>query len=98
MQISALDPITPAWNHMVRILFKPFAFKKWLALGFCAFLAQCGEQSGNGSNLWINQGNTSSFDNAKNWIESNYATFITWAIIVLLIFLAIALFITWISS
>ena len=38
MKISVIEPITPAWNHMVRILFKPFDFKKWLALGFCVFL------------------------------------------------------------
>ena len=47
-KISVIDPITPAWNHVVRILFKPFEFKKWLALGFCAFLAQCSEGGGSG--------------------------------------------------
>jgi len=68
MNISVIDPITPAWNHMVRILFKPFAFKKWLALGFCAFLAQCGEQGGNGFNSFPNQSGSSRVDDTKIWI------------------------------
>ena len=42
MNISPLNPIGPAWNRMLKILFKPFDLKKWLILGFCVFLAQCG--------------------------------------------------------
>ena len=48
MKISAIEPILLAWDKMVHILFKPFDFHKWLVLGFCAFLAQCGENGGNG--------------------------------------------------
>ena len=100
MNISATDPITPAWNHMVRILFKPFAFKKWLALGFCAFLAQCTEQSGgNGSNFWSNPAGTNNgFDEGKAWIESNFDLFITIAVSGIVLFILIGLLITWISS
>jgi hypothetical protein len=98
MNISVIDPIGSAWNHMVRILFKPFAFKKWLALGFCAFLAQCGEQVGNSGNSWGNQNNTGNFENAKSWIEANFNLFILYVGIGLTVLLLIALFIVWISS
>jgi len=98
MNISVTDPITPAWNHMVRILFKPFAFKKWLALGFCAFLAQCGEQSGgSGSNLWTRPPG-SSMDEGKAWVESNFDLFITLVVTGIVLFILLGLLITWISS
>ena len=95
--ISVTDPITPAWNYMVRILFKPFSLKKWLALGFCAFLAQCGEQAGNGSNASNTPGNTN-WNQTSDWIDANFAFFITMASIALVLMFCIILFITWISS
>jgi len=76
MNISVFDPLTPAWNHMVRILFKPFAFKKWCALGFCAFLAQCGQQGGNPSNFLNNQNSSGYYEKTTNWIETNFEVFI----------------------
>ena len=45
--VSPIDPIPLAWNRMVRMLFQPFGFLKWLVLGFVVFLAQCGTQGGN---------------------------------------------------
>jgi len=98
MNISIFHPLTPAWNHMVRILFKPFAFKKWCALGFCAFLAQCGEQGGNGSNFWNNQNSFGDFEKTTNWIETNFDVFILYVGIGLTALLIVALFIKWISS
>ena len=98
MNISVTDPITPAWNHMVRILFKPFAFKKWLALGFCAFLAQCGEQGGsNASRVWSQPGG-SGFEKGKAWVESNFDLFITLVVTGIVLFILLGLLITWISS
>ena len=83
---------------MVRILFKPFAFKKWLALGFCAFLAQCGEQGGNGFNSFPNQSGGNSFEQSKAWVESNFDLFITLLVSGVVLVVLLALFITWISS
>ena len=51
MGISATDPISPAWNRMVQMLFKPFNASKWFTLGFCAFLAQLGEGGGGNFNV-----------------------------------------------
>ena len=96
MNISVIDPITPAWNHMVRILFKPFAFKKWLALGFCAFLAQCGEQGGSGFNSFPN--NNDSTSNSRAWIEANFEFFLVILVSSIVLLLLLALFVAWISS
>ena len=95
-KISVIDPITPAWNHMVRILFKPFEFKKWLTLGFCAFLSQCSEGGGSGFSNFPTTGNT--FPGMYGWIENNFSTFITIACLALFAILALIFFVVWISS
>ena len=101
MNISVIDPITPAWNHMVRILFKPFEFKKWMLLGFCAFLAQCGEGAGSGSGS--NSSNSSNrqdfdFDTAKQWVESNMGLVVGIVIGSFTLLIVIALLVNWLSS
>jgi hypothetical protein len=96
-KISVINPITPAWNHMVRILFKPFKFKKWLTLGFCAFLSQCSEGGGSGFNNFppnVNSYRTGMY----GWIENNFSTFITIACLALFAILALIFFLVWISS
>ncbi|MFT4593404.1 MAG: hypothetical protein ACI9JK_001116 [Phycisphaerales bacterium] len=95
-KISVVDPITPAWNHMVLILFKPFEFKKWLTLGFCAFLSQCSEGGGSGFNYFPKTGNT--YQGMYGWIENNFSTFITIACLALFAILALIFFLVWISS
>lgn len=99
MHISVIDPIAPAWNHMVRILFKPFDFKKWLALGFCAFLAQCGEQSGSGgnTNTW-NPSNKSNWNSETAWIQANLSTFIFLVAAALFVIIGIIVLVTWLGS
>ena len=98
MKISVIDPITPAWNHMVRILFKPFAFKKWLALGFCAFLAQCGDSGGAGFNSISNQSTGNSFEQGKVWIDANFGLFLAFLLTGIGIIILVSLLITWLSS
>jgi hypothetical protein len=108
MNISPIDPIGKAWNRMVLILFKPFKFKKWLLLGFCAFLAQCGEGGGGGgnySNGWEQDSSDSGnstwegrIDDVRNWIDENLVVFVASVASLALIILAICLLVTWISS
>ncbi|UCE61298.1 MAG: hypothetical protein JSU63_06030 [Phycisphaerales bacterium] len=50
MNIPVLGPIPRAFERMLWILFKPFDLKKWLLLGFCAFLAYLGECGSGGLN------------------------------------------------
>ena len=97
MNISPVAPITPAWNHMVRILFRPFAFKKWLALGFCAFLATCGEQGSNSSNF-TDSGSQNDFEELYQLIDTNMELVIGIAIGVVVLCIIIGLLVTWLSS
>ena len=85
---------------MVRILFQPFEFKKWMLLGFCAFLAQCGEGGGNSGNWsnWSNSNNQQRYGEAKQWIESNLELVIGLAVGGIVLMMMIGLLVTWISS
>lgn len=49
MSVSVISAASSAWDRMVRVLFQPFDFVKWLILGFCAFLAFLFEGGGGGS-------------------------------------------------
>ena len=39
ISISVIDPISQAIEKTKQILFNPFDWKKWFAIGFCAWLA-----------------------------------------------------------
>ena len=99
MNISPIDPIPIAWNHMVRILFQPFEFKKWLLLGFCAFLAQCGENSGSSGSSGSAGNESGQFAQARTWIESQPSELLmTIAICGGILIILTALFTIWLSS
>lgn len=44
--ISCTGPVSPAWDRMKDILFRPFDLGKWFALGFTAWLATLGDHGG----------------------------------------------------
>lgn len=104
MNISVTAPFKPAWKHMVRILFKPFDIKKWFALGFCAFLSQCGEGGGGNGGNFGNQNNLSGSEfregvnNVEIWINNNWGLFLGIAIGSVMCILIINLLVLWISS
>ncbi len=47
-QMDVTKAIEPAFQHMVRVLFRPFVFRKWIALGFIALIAYGGSVHGGG--------------------------------------------------
>lgn len=49
MYISYTQPLQRAWDHMVRMLFRPFDFTTWLILGFSAWLASLASSGTGGS-------------------------------------------------
>ena len=101
MKISPIMPIEAAWNRMVQVLFKPFDIGKWFALGFCAFLAQCGQAGGHGAGI-PNQsnGNAGDFndDKVKLWIEQNLELVIGIGIALALVIIGISLLAIWLNS
>lgn len=46
--VSVIDPISPAFERVRTVLFRPFDLGRWLTIGFCAWLAFLGEQGGGG--------------------------------------------------
>ena len=101
MKISAIEPISLASDKMVHVLFKPFDFHKWLVLGFCAFLAQCGEYGGSGGNGGNGGGGNfgsrfaeHTVSEMNSWVHEHIALII--GVFVLLFLFAIL--VTWLSS
>ena len=53
-KIQILKPFGEAFELMKRILFQPFDLKKWLVVGFAAWLANLGGSDGGSISLTIN--------------------------------------------
>ncbi|MDH3345827.1 MAG: hypothetical protein OEL75_01440, partial [Kiritimatiellaceae bacterium] len=69
-EIKYWEPIHNAWNKMVDVLFRPFDLGKWMVMGFCAFLANCGRQGGGGGGgSGFNHGNHRSGGGGEEWPE-----------------------------
>lgn len=98
MKISAIEPISPAWNKMVHILFKPFDFQKWLVLGFCAFLAQCGESGGSGGNPGGGGNSKHTVPEMKAWVTEHLELIIGIGIGVFVLVILLTILVTWLSS
>lgn len=98
LNISVIDPIADAIERTKFILFSPFDIGKWFTIGFCAFLAFLGEGGGsnfNGLGNFGNKGNAQSFQNA---ISTQLPLILTIAAFVIVIGIAIAALIFWLSS
>lgn len=90
---------------MLQILFKPFDLKKWLILGFCVFLAQCGSVGGGGGGGGgggfppPTTGKTAPLSgNPTRWIDDNMILVIALACAGMVILIGIVLLVTWVSS
>ena len=55
--ISVISPVTTAIDRVKLMLFNPFDFEKWFAIGFCAWLATLGQGGGGGGGNFGNFGN-----------------------------------------
>jgi hypothetical protein len=101
MNISVTDPIGDAFEWMKKVLFRPFDFKKWLVLGFCAFLAGLGQ---GGCQVNVNFGGgdggpvDSLFGGAIDWVRANPE--LAAAVIAAIVAAGLALFVLfqWLSS
>ena len=103
MQISFVEPLTPAWERMRRILFEPFSLATWLVLGFSAWMAglASGGAWGGGGRGWtgISDGHSTSaeIDSAIRRLTEH----IVWLPLILLgvlLVLALVVLVLWISS
>ena len=107
--ISVTEPVSPAIERVKNVLFRPFNFDKWLAIGFCAWLAN---MVGSGMNFnyhpptsrqhFGNNFHTNSpeqfFGNIRQEMAVNLYWIIPLAIFGLLIGIALGLLFLWLSS
>jgi hypothetical protein len=93
-RIDVGSAVAPAFDHMVKVLFRPFVLRKWLALGFLAlFVGGGGGGAGNWGNS-LNNGHGGNMPNVGGWF-AHYWPIVAGA--VLLAFL-IAVFVSWIAA
>jgi hypothetical protein len=103
---SPIDAATEAYEHTRRHLF-PFKFERWLALGFIAFLDQCGRGSGGIGNFRVpmSNGGSSGVGNAGAelreagaWIGAHVGLVVGLAALGLALILAFTALLLWLNS
>ncbi|HTX22116.1 MAG TPA: hypothetical protein VMD27_09720 [Candidatus Aquilonibacter sp.] len=108
-EISVVEPVSPALEHVKRMLFKPFDLGKWFVIGFCAWLARLGESGGSnfnfGGNNFNNQTSGSSgeslrhgFEEAKDYVLNNLYWIIPVAALLIIFCFALGFLVMWLNS
>lgn len=100
--VSVTDPIGRAIDCARRILFQPFDLGKWFAIGFCAWLAQLGEQGFHGSANY-NFGDHRNdihreWERAHHFVVENLAWMVPLAIFLAVVGIAVWVLFVWLSS
>lgn len=100
--ISVLDPLTPAFERVKTVLFRPFDLGRWFTIGFCAWLAYLGGGgggSGGGPRWNAHRGEAGqAFHQAKEFMLDNMFWIVPVAVIAVILIIAVSLLITWLSS
>jgi hypothetical protein len=110
-RVSVIDPITPAFERVKEMLFRPFDLRKWLVIGFCAWLAYLGTNGGGGGgggggSNWkvFNKPQerqaqiVEGINNAKEYVSDNLFWIIPVAVTMSVVIIGICLLITWLNS
>jgi len=97
--VSVAAPIQPAIDRMMLILFRPFVFDKWIAIGFCAWLACFGQGGGSG----FGGNHKTSVRNlnlgpARAYVHQNLYWIAPVAVALIVIVLFLAVFFLWLRS
>jgi len=100
---SVVRPVSPAIERMKRMLFRPFDFSKWVAIGFCSWLAGLGGSSGGNFNFNNSQkllpGDFShGWSRLQHYLVENLAWVIPVGIVVLLLILGLVVLLLWLGS
>jgi hypothetical protein len=101
LNVSVIDPISPAFERVKTILFSPFDLGKWFVIGFCAWLAYLGKGGGGGGGGPNFKGGgepEEAFHTAKEFVLANLHWIIPVAVTAVLVGIILWLVLTWLSS
>jgi hypothetical protein len=100
--ISVIEPISPAFERVKTILFKPFDLRKWFIIGFCAWLAYLGKGSGGNGGGGGRGGRASDIREglvqAKDYVNHNLSWIIPLVVLGMILGIIVWLVFTWLSS
>ena len=99
--VSVIEPISPAFEKVKTILFSPFDLRKWVVIGFCAWLAYLGKGGGGGNGGGRGGGPSEAreaFGQSKEFVLENLAWIIPVALIGVMLIIVLWLVFTWLSS
>ena len=108
-KVSVIDPVGLAIERAKEMLFRPFDWRKWFVIGFCAWLAYLGGNSGGGPGGPNNLESVKKphehqaeivkgIHAAKEYVLENLFWIVPVSIIVTVIIIGISLLITWLNS
>ena len=111
-KINYWEPIQEAWEKMVEVLFRPFEIGKWMVIGFGAFLANLGRESGSGGSSGSSNYGSSSENAGESLADTcakglNYVSdiwaehatlIITLSGVAILLLIAISFFVNWLNG
>ncbi|MBL9129378.1 MAG: hypothetical protein JNL97_17130 [Verrucomicrobiales bacterium] len=106
--ISVVAPVSGAFEHTKRLLFRPFDAYRWLAIGFTAWLATLGEnwgggggggggRDGNGAEFGVS-GVREAIDGAKEYVVENFAWLLPLVLGGFVLLVGLVLLFIWLSS
>jgi hypothetical protein len=102
--VSVTAPVELAMERTRQILFRPFDFSKWIAIGFCAWLAYLGQGGFNYNRNYhrttSSHGtfNSSSFAPVRAYWQNNQTWIVPLAIGVFIVVLALVVLMVWLQS
>jgi len=102
IHVSVIEPISPAFEKVKTILFRPFDLGKWFTIGFCAWLAYLGSGGGGGGGSGrggrgysnVHEG----FGQAKEYVLANLGWIIPIASIAVMLIIVLWFVFKWLSS
>jgi hypothetical protein len=98
---GVIAPLTPAFERVKEMLFRPFDAGRWFIIGFCAWLATLGQGGANfGGNYGggNRQGGREVIEEARRYVLDNLSWLIPLALAVVFLVVVIWLVMTWLSS
>ena len=101
LNISVIAPISPAFEKVKIILFKPFDLGKWFVIGFCAWLAFLGKGGGGGGgggNINLGRHDQLEFHQVRDSFAQNAHWIIPLIIVGFMLGVVVWVVLTWLSS